>query len=516
MINVVLYSPSIDSAHLQSGAGTSMYVSTILPLFETYYHEFGAHPSLVNWALPYIHYEESLHRVIHEIIAVNPTVLGIGRYIWNEQTVDRVAKAVKKACPDVIIISGGPHQDVTFSESPFAARQYVDAIVEPGTYGEVFIADLLDQLCTTGSIDWNLVRGAIYNKKSIAFRAKAQFNPREFVWPTSNPYERHKNYFIQVAKMFKDPFVAYETSRGCPYSCSFCEWGINAFQKLSNKPTDIVINELTSLVDVINQFYFTDANYGQTKRDIEILSKLESALQHQKLSPAYLRFAGFAKNKKEHLIALYQLLQNSQHLFWSETKMDIIAVQDFNDSVKHLNSRTDLPLDQLLSFRSELVAMGKNPSAQFIVGLYGQSIETHYNNIKILIDHFEQPDGILFAPLAVLPDTPAANPQLLNKHKAKIRTISVFNVEYQSMVESDTYSFVDYIEMILTYKLLSFLFKHQIKISSIEAFNHLWKQVKPKLFEVYKEAWYQFNNNLVINLTFDSAIDIFSKTIKNN
>lgn len=196
--------------------------------------------------------------------------------------------------------------------------------------------------------------------------------------------------------------------------------------------------------------------------------------------------------------------------------MDIVAVQDFNDSVKHLNSRTDLPLDQLLSFRSELVAMGKHPSAQLIVGLYGQSIETHYNNIKILIDYFEQPNGILFAPLAVLPDTPAADPQLLNKHKAKIRTISVFNVEYQSMVETDTYSFANYIEMILTYMLLSFLFKHQIKISSIEAFNHLWKQVKPKLSGVYKEAWYQFSNNLVINLNFDSATDIFSKIIKNN
>ena len=138
------------------------------------------------------------------------------------------------------------------------------------------------------------------------------------------------------------------------------------------------------------------------------------------------------------------------------------------------------------------------------------------NNIKILIDHFEQPDGILFAPLAVLPDTPAADPQLLNKHKAKIRTVAVSNVEYQSIVESDTFSFVDYIEMILTYMLLSFLFKHQIKISSIEVFNHWWKQVKPKLFDVYKKAWYQFNNNLVIDLNFDSANHIFSKIIKNN
>ena len=160
-ISVVLYSPPIIGN-----------IATIYPLLETYYSEFGDSPELVNWLLPYIHYNNDLDSAVLQIVSENPQILGIGRYVWNERKVDYVARRVKEQCPDIVIVAGGPHQDVLYNSTPFAGREYVDAILGPGFYGEVFFTAILNIMTSDIPIDWNQVCGP-YLKDQTEWQPKA-------------------------------------------------------------------------------------------------------------------------------------------------------------------------------------------------------------------------------------------------------------------------------------------------------------------------------------------------------
>src|SRR3990170_4023261 len=42
------------------------------------------------------------------LLAQNPTIIGLGVYIWNVEPATEVVAAVKRVRPDIIVILGGP------------------------------------------------------------------------------------------------------------------------------------------------------------------------------------------------------------------------------------------------------------------------------------------------------------------------------------------------------------------------------------------------------------------------
>jgi radical SAM superfamily enzyme YgiQ (UPF0313 family) len=67
-------------------------------------------------------------------------------------------------------------------------------------------------------------------------------------------------------------WLTIETSRGCPYKCSFCDWGGGTFTKTVKKDFSTVLDEISWAGEhKFDAISFTDANFGIfsiDKRDI--------------------------------------------------------------------------------------------------------------------------------------------------------------------------------------------------------------------------------------------------------
>ena len=70
----------------------------------------------------------------------------------------------------------------------------------------------------------------------------------------------------------------WETNRGCPYECSFCDWGVRSTNKIRRHDMEKIKNEIDYIArHKIEDLYITDCNFGILKRDLEITDLLVQA-----------------------------------------------------------------------------------------------------------------------------------------------------------------------------------------------------------------------------------------------
>jgi radical SAM superfamily enzyme YgiQ (UPF0313 family) len=144
-----------------------------------------------------------------------PDLIGMSVYVWSTPCLVEVARRVKAKRPQCAIVFGGPSaRTALFDLRPYApAHRYLDAVV--ASEGEETFRDIarLPQLSrkaleSVAGLELPLPLGWW---RTAARAAVADLDR------IASPYQ---------AEVMKRGTVAYlETFRGCPFSCTFCEWG---------------------------------------------------------------------------------------------------------------------------------------------------------------------------------------------------------------------------------------------------------------------------------------------------
>ncbi len=203
--------------------------------------------------------EEELPRAQAAIAAGLQPVMGFSVYTWNAAEFLDLMRQVKSLCPDLLIVAGGPHvqkaRDYLFSEA-------IDVIVLGE--GEATFTDFLD---ASGRDQWHEVAG-------LAFVVEDQL-----ITTAERPRFRNLNELPSALNVISlldgdgKPYdcIAYETSRGCPYKCSFCEWGTGAIgTKMLSFSVERIRHDWNAIVDAgIKNIWLTDSNFGALKEDVE-------------------------------------------------------------------------------------------------------------------------------------------------------------------------------------------------------------------------------------------------------
>ncbi len=140
-------------------------------------------------------------------------VVGLSGYVWSFPTFVEVARRLKRSRPERRVVLGGPSaHPAMFQLAPFAdAVASFDALVTGE--GEAAFADVLHALGTGGPLE--AVPGVAL-PTSEGFRRTAVREPGELD-SLASPTE--------LGLIPPGRTAAFESFRGCPLSCAFCQWG---------------------------------------------------------------------------------------------------------------------------------------------------------------------------------------------------------------------------------------------------------------------------------------------------
>ncbi len=147
---------------------------------------------------------EDVQAIIHDIIEERPDVLGVSCYIWNMNVVKKIIPQIRQCLPHAIIVLGGP--EVSFNvQDVLREIPSVDYVISGE--GERPFYEFVRAL-SKNSIDICEIDGLCY-RGNIRPPHRSKDDP-------PSPYTEH--YFRDL-----NARIAYmESSRGCPFSCSYC------------------------------------------------------------------------------------------------------------------------------------------------------------------------------------------------------------------------------------------------------------------------------------------------------
>ena len=315
-------------------------------------------------------------QLIDELNKYQSNVLCVTSYIWNSNLVLSVLKNIKKLLGrNITIIMGGPSTDVVRNKTFLKDNPDLDFAVY--SQGEQAFADILQHISGTKKL-------SLIHSKNVSWRDNNKIKVADFQFyklEKISPYLISKD-LIELALndpdyAGKDFVLPYETSRGCPYNCSFCDWTSGLTHKTYFRKFDIEA-EIDTLGQLgVTNIHLSDANFGQHKQDIEI-AKTFVKLRKEKNYNFRIEKTNFSKLLKDRVFEIVDILIEGGLL----TNIKF-AVQDVHEKILENIERPDIPYDQHKVYIDSVSA--KYPHVdigiELIQGLPGQTRETWENNL---------------------------------------------------------------------------------------------------------------------------------------
>ena len=132
-----------------------------------------------------------------------------------------MAREVKKRNPNCLIVFGGP-QVPDFTDGFFEKYPFVDILVHGE--GEIILKNLLSTYLDDK--DWSKVKGI--STKTMRTMPEERINDLDEL---PSPYLTNLIWDIADKESDYQWDCCWETNRGCPYQCTFCDWGMATFTK---------------------------------------------------------------------------------------------------------------------------------------------------------------------------------------------------------------------------------------------------------------------------------------------
>ncbi|HHU31590.1 MAG TPA: B12-binding domain-containing radical SAM protein [Clostridia bacterium] len=200
-----------------------------------------------------------------EIFKGNYQVVCFSCYIWNiTQTLQLVA-ILKKVDPNLIIVLGGP--EVSFDpQEIMRLHQAIDYIVLGE--GEVTLKELLDCIKTG--------QGNVENIRGLAYRQGDYIKVTEARPLITDLEQIPFPYKEEDLPELKNKIIYYESSRGCPFGCSYCL--SSTLKGVRFFPLERVKKDLKFFLDAkVEQVKFVDRTFNVKKsHSLEIMRFLQA------------------------------------------------------------------------------------------------------------------------------------------------------------------------------------------------------------------------------------------------
>ena len=415
-----------------------------------------------------------------------PDVLMLTNYMWNEWLSFHFADLMKRVRPETLVVMGGPNIALEDDRQIEYLRAHPEVDVYALGEGDFLGRDIVAEFLDAGkSVEALMARD---------LPSCVQRRPDGDVVVTDIP-ARHKQieeipspWLTGVLDEFFDGRLAplLETNRGCPFTCTFCVQGTRWYAKVHNFTQERIYEEIEYIGQRIKErcpsmgfLRIADSNYGMYERDIAISEKIGEA-QAKYGWPTYID-ATTGKNRPERVIKSLEKANGALVLYQ--------AVQSLDERTLKNIKRSNIKLEAYEELLIHMRGRGLRSLSDLILGLPGETLETHLAGVARMIDaginelHLFQAMLLKGSPLetAESRDTYKFDSRfrVLPKNFGVYAGEKVFDVD-EIVVATDSMSFDDYLQA-RTYALASSIF-----------WNNSWFEDAVTLaqsFGVARSAW---------------------------
>lgn len=302
-------------------------------------------------------------------------IVAFSTYVWNRNYNYEVARQIKQINPEVLIVLGGPEPAITDPDF-FRNNPFVDLVI---CYeGEITFKRILEHF-EIG--DWESIPGLLINRDGVAVQTP-DAKRIDTLEQVPSPYLLG----IFDRMIAEHPEVTWqgtlETNRGCPYACTFCDWGSLTYNKVKKFDLQRVFDELEWMAKRnFDWISITDANFGMyPERDGMIADKIIE-MQEKYGSPRSFSVA-WAKNQKKEVIDIVKKLLDARGFNLGLT----LSVQSLDHDVLENIRRKNMEINKINEV-FELCDQRNIPAyTELILGLPGETLESWKKNFYALYE----------------------------------------------------------------------------------------------------------------------------------
>ena len=191
---------------------------------------------------------QQMDEILMDLYREKPDLLCFSCYIWNLDYVEELAREIKKILPKTILWLGGP--EVSYDAVDVLTRLGQVTGVMKGEGEETFL-ELLEY--------YHGRRETLEEIAGITFRTE-NGEIRENEWRDVMDLSRVP-FVYEDLSLFEHKIIYYETSRGCPYRCSYCLSSVD--KCLRFRDLNLVKKELQFFLDQkVPQVKFVDRTFN--------------------------------------------------------------------------------------------------------------------------------------------------------------------------------------------------------------------------------------------------------------
>lgn len=393
-----------------------------------------------------------------------PDVLGLSNYAWNEELALSFARYAKARNPQTLTAMGGPNYPLVdhVREQFLRTLADVDVYTHGPTYeGERAFLELVRRFGEAGRSVEGLLEASVPGNHWIDPKT-GEFVQGEGIERIRDLDEIPSPYLSGLL----DPFLAtgyfpmMQIARGCPFTCAFCNSGVDDNSRVYAHSVENVKADMLYLAERIKpeiNLCLADDNFGMYARDEEIADYV-GWLQDKYNWPRYIRTTT-GKNKTDRILRVLRKTRGALPM--------TAAVQSMNPAVLKNIKRDNIKLETYRAVQEELEKMDMQSYGELILCLPGETRATFMEAVQKLLSAGAK--RISAHQLMLLHGAELSNPDSREKFgfETRFRVVArnignytgepVIEVE-EMVVATPDFTFEDYTETRIFHMLLTIYF----------------------------------------------------------
>jgi radical SAM superfamily enzyme YgiQ (UPF0313 family) len=317
-----------------------------------------------------------------EEFTAHPAVYLFSNYLWSHQQCIAVSERVKALNPGSITIHGGPDTPKYEgdAERHMAAHPHVDVLIRGE--GEQTAAEALAALAPViGSPNPDLsvladVPGLTYRDGDRLVRTA----DRERISDLDSLPSPILTGLFDVYRDVPGTSITMETNRGCPYGCTFCDWGSATTSRIRKYDLDRVFAELDHVAELgIDIVSVADSNFGIFSRDVDIARHVAELRKTTGHPTAF--GVSYAKNTVKHLESIISILSDAGIM-----SMGVLSLQTMDEGTLEAIHRSNIKTAKYDALANEMRRARLPLMVELMMGLPGQTLEAFADDLQQCID----------------------------------------------------------------------------------------------------------------------------------